>query len=375
MAPPSTPLSAVIPPLICGTGTFNTQYNPDPFKLPTTTIVHRALSLGVKAFDTSPYYGPSEELLGLALDEPLDGVKFPRQDYQIITKVGRIGASHFDYSASWVRQSIKRSLERLKTTYLDLVYCHDVEFVSVDEAIEAITELRRIRDEEGRIRYVGISGYPVAVLCDVAEIVLERTGEPLDAVQSYANYTLQNTQLASVGLSRLVAAGVSVVPNASLLGMGLLRRNGIPVGGQGDWHPAPEGLRVAVHEASMWCDAQGEKIEQLAIQFAMDTWLETGSVAGTSVPPAISRHEGTSEASTENPSRFGVSVMGVSNIGELEETIRLWNKTTGNAEERRNRRSKVLEQTVEVRKILGKWTDFAWPSPEPGFVNQSATPG
>jgi len=63
---PSTqpPLSTLLPPLICGTATFNNQYNPDAFKLPTTEIVHKALSLGVRAFDTSPYYGPAEELLG-----------------------------------------------------------------------------------------------------------------------------------------------------------------------------------------------------------------------------------------------------------------------------------------------------------------------
>lgn len=61
----SPPLSTVLPPLIFGTATFNHQYNIDPFKLPTTTLVHKALSDGIRAFDTSPYYGPSEELLGI----------------------------------------------------------------------------------------------------------------------------------------------------------------------------------------------------------------------------------------------------------------------------------------------------------------------
>ena len=60
------PLSSVLPTLIFGTSTFNYQYNTDPFKLPTTALVHRALSIGVRAFDTSPYYGPAEEILGSA---------------------------------------------------------------------------------------------------------------------------------------------------------------------------------------------------------------------------------------------------------------------------------------------------------------------
>lgn len=63
--PATPPLSAVLPPLIFGTATFNYQYNTDPHNLPTTAIVHRALSVGVKAFDTSPYYGPAEEILGM----------------------------------------------------------------------------------------------------------------------------------------------------------------------------------------------------------------------------------------------------------------------------------------------------------------------
>lgn len=59
------PLSTLLPPLICGTATFNNQYNADPFSLPTNAIVQRALESGVNAFDTSPYYGPSEEILGM----------------------------------------------------------------------------------------------------------------------------------------------------------------------------------------------------------------------------------------------------------------------------------------------------------------------
>jgi len=46
-----------------------------------------------------------------------------------MTKCGRYGVSSFDYSPTTIRESIKRSLRRLKTDYLDTVYLHDVEFV------------------------------------------------------------------------------------------------------------------------------------------------------------------------------------------------------------------------------------------------------
>jgi D-arabinose 1-dehydrogenase len=125
---------------------------------------------------------------------------------------------------------------------LDVVYCHDVEFVSAEEVLTAVKELRRIRDEEGTIKYVGISGYPVPLLVELAELVKRESGEGLDAVMSYANFTLQNEGLKGA-LKRLEDAGVGCVPNASPLGMGLLRSKGVPVGGKGDFHPAPLELR------------------------------------------------------------------------------------------------------------------------------------
>ncbi|MCJ1228305.1 hypothetical protein MMC12_004966 [Toensbergia leucococca] len=386
MASQMPPLSGLLPPLICGTATFNSQYNPDPYTLPTTAIVHRALSLGVRAFDTSPYYGPAEDLLGQALDTPFVHNNFPRRDYFLLTKVGRVGASEFDYSAAWVRYSVQRSLQRLRTNYLDVIYCHDVEFVTPDEVLTAITELRRIRDQSGLIRYVGISGYPVATLCELAEMILEKTGEPLDAVMSYANFTLQNTRLSSVAVPRLRAAGVSVVPNASVLGMGLLRRTGVPVGGQGDFHPSPVDLRKHVKQASEWCDAQSDRIEKVAIRFALEAWMREGEQVGSRGDPASEipwRRETIEEI---GGAKLGVSVMGVSSIEELDETMQVWRSIldglengeaiaieSGRGAKDRDwslrRQQEVNDLARGIQNILKGWVDFAWPSPSPGFVN------
>ncbi|PYI29122.1 putative L-galactose dehydrogenase (L-GalDH) [Aspergillus indologenus CBS 114.80] len=393
MGRPSTPLSAHLPPLIMGTATFNTQYNHDPYALPTTELVHRALTDGVRAFDTSPYYGPAEELLGRALASEAVRTAFPRHSYQILTKVGRIAASSFDYSPRWIRHSIRRSLQRLHTDYLDAVYCHDVEFVSRAEALAAVRELRRIRDTEGTIRYVGISGYPVDVLCEIAELVRRETGEPLDLVQSYANFTLQNTTLRSQGLPRLVAAGVDVVPNASPLGMGLLRREGVPIGSMGDFHPAPDGLRNAVLAAGAWAHSQeGEKLEVIAIRFALEAWLRDGAQVGALGPPlarAPSADSGLgSVASSGTGERLGVSVMGVSNARELDETLSVWRSILDGLEDgqdkqqqqqqqqqtpsdgSRDRRHRIAYLAQQIQAILGPdWVDYTWASPGPDFVN------
>ncbi|KAJ5577887.1 D-arabinose 1-dehydrogenase [Penicillium hispanicum] len=325
---PSTPLSADLPPLIMGTATFNSQYNADPYALPTTELVQRALSRGIRAFDTSPYYGPAEELLGRALATDFVQTNFPRDSYRLLTKVGRVASASFDYSPTWIRHSVRRSLRRLHTGYLDVVYCHDVEFVSAAEVLGAVRELRRLRDEEGLLRYVGISGYPVDVLSELAEMILRETGEPLDIAMSYANFTLQNTRLQSLALPRLLAAGVDVVPNASPLGMGLLRRDGVPIGSMGDFHPAPDALRGAIHRASDCASQHGEKLEVVAIRFALETWLRAGAKAGALGAPlarALDANPGfLSVANIGIGKRLGVSVMGVSNIDELDETLRVW---------------------------------------------------
>jgi D-arabinose 1-dehydrogenase len=375
------------------TATFNYQYNADPYELDTTGLVQQALEYGIRAFDTSPYYGPSEEILGAALDTPFVRSNVPREQYFLLTKVGRIAGDEFDYSKEWVRQSVARSLQRLKTEYLDVVYCHDVEFVTEEEVMEAVRELRRIRDEEGTIKYVGISGYPLPILCSLARRILAETGEPLDAVMSYANFTLQNELLATTGIKELKAAGVDVVPNASVLGMGLLRREGVPIGSMGNWHPASNELRAAIHRASDFCDRHDEKLEVVAIRWALETWLRTGSTVGSRGDPA-SGVPWTPEPISSIPGneKLGVSVMGVSKSSELEKTMQVWRSILdglegGEETARRagrwkrdhewslNRQRAVQILADGIREHLDEWLDYAWASPGEDYVKKKALEG
>ena len=100
--------------------------------------VHVALECGLNFIDTSPFYGRgmSEVLLGVALK----GV--PRDSYTLCTKLGRYDLAHFDFSAKRVAESVDVSLHRLGTDHLDIVLCHDIEFVPmqqiVDETIPAL---------------------------------------------------------------------------------------------------------------------------------------------------------------------------------------------------------------------------------------------
>lgn len=358
MAATRPPLHSVLPPLVLGTAVFNTQYHPDPSRMPYESIVRQALLRHkITAFDTSPYYGPSEILLGDALET----INEPRPSYLLITKAGRIDANTFDYSPAAIRASVRRSLARLHSPYLDLVYTHDAEFVSPQEVLAAVCELRRLRDEEGLLQYVGISGYPVEVLASLAEMILQETGEPLDAVQSYCHFSVQNTRLGNPKLlQRFEDAGVECLLNASMLSMGLLTSRGVDAGPMSSWHPAPPELRQACHDLKPIVEAEGEHLEQVSIQWAMQNWAQTGSRFGTTAIPV---HDGRSYAS--QPARMGISVMGVSTVAELDETWSTWRSIVGEPSDQveAQRRSKITSLvTDKLWPSLGRWKDYSWQS-------------
>lgn len=435
----SPSLPSLLPPLILGTATFNTQYVDDPKRMPYQSIVARALELGINAFDTSPYYGPSEILLGDALHhltqpnsanakiEQQDGAdlqKYPRDSYMILTKAGRIAGDCFDYSPAWIRYSVLRSLKRLHTPYLDLVYCHDVEFMSPTEVLAAVKELRRLRDEDGVVRFVGISGYPVDVLCDLAEMIKRETGEGVDAVMSYCHCTIQNLRLVEgftgdepspasaivngngtngvettkhlPPLVRLKRAGVSTVLNASMLGMGLLTTRGVDHGPQAAWHPSPPPLRKACADVAAAATSAGEKLERLSIRWSLDTWARAGARAGLGV--SLKGKTGHLQLSDSNS--IGGSVMGITSLAELDETWDVWMSVLAEsvpdvsldsgAEVVKEASKDVvtngdndlqaasLKRCDEVQHLvkeklwplLGEWKNHSWPSGGPEFKNE-----
>jgi aryl-alcohol dehydrogenase-like predicted oxidoreductase len=94
--------------------------------------VRVALDLGMNFIDTSPFYGRgmSECLLGVALR----GV--PRDSYLLGSKLGRYAANHFDFSARRVVESVDVSLLRMGVDHLDIMLCHDIEFVEMSQIVQ-----------------------------------------------------------------------------------------------------------------------------------------------------------------------------------------------------------------------------------------------
>jgi L-galactose dehydrogenase len=230
--------------------------------------VRVALDCGLNFIDTSPFYGRgmSEVLLGIALR----GV--PRDSYTLCTKLGRYDLQHFDFSAKRVAESVDVSLHRLGTDHLDIILCHDIEFVPMQQIVdETIPALRKIQ-AAGKVRFIGFSGYPMKIF----RFILDQTD--VDCVLSYNQYTLQNTRFADEIVPYLKARGVGVM-NAGPFSARLLTNAPLPA-----WLKEPEDVKAAARKAAEHCASKGVDIAQLALQFSLANPDITTTVSGSANP-------------------------------------------------------------------------------------------
>ncbi len=233
--------------------------------------VRAALECGMNLIDTSPYYGRgmSEVLLGVALKD------VPRDDYMLCTKLGRYDVEHFDFSNKRVAESIDVSLHRLRTDHLDIVLCHDIEFVPLTQIIEETIPAVRKAQQAGKVRCVGISGYPMKMFNTVA------SQTDLDCIMSYNQYTLQNTRLVDDVVPNLKTKGVGVM-NAGPFAARLLTNAELP-----SWHKDSAEVQQVARMAAQLCDRRGVDIAKLALQFSCSHPDLATTVAGSANPNNI----------------------------------------------------------------------------------------
>jgi L-galactose dehydrogenase len=233
--------------------------------------VRVALECGLNFIDTSPFYGRgmSEVLLGLALR----GV--PRDSYTLCTKLGRYDLAHFDFSARRVAESVDISLHRLGTDHLDIILCHDIEFVPMQQIVdETLPALGKIR-QQGKARFVGFSGYPQKIF----RFICDQT--PVDCVLNYNQYTLQNTRFADETVPYLKAKGIGVM-NAGPFSARLLTNAPLPA-----WLKEPEPVKAAARKAAELCSKRGSNIAKLAVQFSAANPDIATTIAGSANPENI----------------------------------------------------------------------------------------
>lgn len=234
--------------------------------------VQVAIDRGMNFIDTSPYYGRgmSEVMLGQILPD------IPRDNYFLGTKLGRYAPRHFDFSARRVAESVDISLERMRQDYLDIVLCHDLEYVEMSQIVEETLPALRKEVEKGKVRFVGVSGYPMKMF----KYVLAHA--EIDVLLTYNHYTLQNDMaLELVPICQEKGVGLM---NAAPFSARLLTSAPLP-----EWHKATPEVRRVAREAAEHCTAAGVDLAQLALQYSVANPDFATCVTGSANPKRVAQ--------------------------------------------------------------------------------------
>ncbi|MFC3799362.1 aldo/keto reductase [Cohnella sp. GCM10012308] len=157
-------------------------------------LLGSALDAGLNLIDTAECYKNSEELIGRA-------VAGRRGDYFLFTKCGHAaGLDLPDWDPRMLAQSIDRSLERLKTDYVDVIHLHSCSEEVLRQG-DVIDVLKRAK-EQGKTRFIGYSGDHTNALYAV------RTGA-FDSLMTSLN--IADQEAADLTLNEAAERGMGVV--------------------------------------------------------------------------------------------------------------------------------------------------------------------
>ncbi|MCJ1696712.1 aldo/keto reductase [Rathayibacter caricis] len=233
-------------------------------------VLDSSADRAVSVIDTSNEYaqGHSERLIGEAL-RAHGGVP---EGITVVTKLDRDPETG-SYSGERMRRSLDESRERLGMDVLPLLYLHDPERISYEEAFAEDGPVRALvaMKEAGVALSIGISGGPAPMLQHYVETGL------FDAVITHNRYTLvdrSSDELIDVSVDRGV-----VVVNAAVYGGGALARWPQPVETYA-YRPAPPEIVQAVTEMGEACDRAGVPLRAAALQFSTRDERITTTVVG-----------------------------------------------------------------------------------------------
>jgi aryl-alcohol dehydrogenase-like predicted oxidoreductase len=146
-------------------------------------VFDAALDAGVNFLDTAACYGISETLVGKLVAQR-------RHEYVLATKCGHIIED--DRGEAWtaktVRHSIRRSLKRMDTDYLDLIQLHscDIDVLKEGSVISALEGAK----QDGLVRFIGYSGDNDAASWAVASGRFDTLQTSFNVVDQKARFSL-----------------------------------------------------------------------------------------------------------------------------------------------------------------------------------------
>lgn len=245
--------------------------------------IHRALELGINAFDTAEFYaaGRSEELLGQALQGR-------RQEAFVITKL---------WTENMTRQQIpascEASLRRLRTEVIDLYLIHwPNRAVALEETLQAMEQLKA----QGKVKAIGV--------CNFGAVDLGRALQICPLAADQLAYSLLFRAIESEILPACGKAGVGVLAY-SPLAQGLLTGKFASAGEVGDERARTRFYGKARpgtvhgetgHEAAVFaalseirglCRELGEPMAEIALAWVLHQQGIAGVLAGARTPEQV----------------------------------------------------------------------------------------
>ena len=159
-------------------------------------LVHKALEKEINFFDTAPNYalGRSETILGKALEGR-------RENVVINSKFGHHADGEINFDEVLIRPSIKESLKRLKTHYLDSVILHNPAPDVLAGKTNHYKTLQALKTE-GIIHGYGVS------IDTVEELEIALAQNHLDVIELLFNVFSQSTRHL---LDRIQAQGIALI--------------------------------------------------------------------------------------------------------------------------------------------------------------------
>jgi D-threo-aldose 1-dehydrogenase len=227
--------------------------------------------------DTAASYGDgeSERRIGIVLGE-LGGLQ---PGFVLATKADRDMQTGI-FTGAQMQRSVERSLRLLGLQQLQIVYLHDPEHISFEEAMQPggpVEVLQQCR-EEGLIAHLGVAGGPIDMMIRFVETGL------FEAAISHNRFTLLNREaepLWEVCTRRGVAA-----LNAAPYGSGILAK------GPGAYprymynQASPDLLRRA-RQMEEACERHGLPLAAAALQFSLRDARIASTIVGITRPERL----------------------------------------------------------------------------------------
>lgn len=170
-------------------------YGRPPSEADAVRLLHHALDLGIRHFDTAALYGfgKNESLLGHALAAH-------RSEIHLASKCGMTGVDGkrvIDGHPETLLKTIDEALQRLCTDHIDLYYLHRWDkSVPIEDSIGALA----LMVEQGKVGAIGLSEVSAATLMRAHAV------HPIAAVQSEYSLWSRNAEIAVLDTCREIGA-------------------------------------------------------------------------------------------------------------------------------------------------------------------------